>query len=792
MVKRYRYFVDAGTGEMIDSYPTHCGFTHYTFEGEKAHSEAPHNHSSVNLLTKESEVLADGPRTATARDLFNINRTINTYEVNAGFFMIDASRPMHNPGSSSFPNDAQGVIWTVDSRNTSPENDNFNAFHVTSNNNSWNDPISVSAHYNGGESYLYFKNVHGRNSINDQNGNILSFINIVEKDGTDMDNAFWNGKAMFYGNGNIGFSSPLAKGLDVAGHEMSHGVVQTTANLEYRNESGALNESYADIFGAMIDRDDWKIGDDVANPNYFRSGTMRDMENPHNGGNSLNDNGWQPSHYNERYTGTQDNGGVHINSGIPNHAYFLFATASGVGKDKAEKVFYRALDRYLVASSQFVDLRVATMQAAADLYGANSAVSTALKNALDAVGIPGGSGGNYQNDYQENPGDPYMIVSDYDETAIYLVDGNGNIVGNPFINFGTVSRVSVTDDGSYAVFIGEDNTMYEIDFGNNSFQQIQSETIWRNVAISKDGSRLAAITLDYDEFIYVYDFGRQEWATFELYNPTYSTGVSTGDVVYPDILEWDFSGQWVMYDAYNELGTFFGNIDYWDIGFCNVWSTASNNFASGEVSKLFTGLADNTSVGNPTFSKRSPYIIAFDFLDNNQDDYWIMTANLETGEVSDPPIFQNLVIGYPNFTPSDQFISYDAESTSGDPVVAIQKLNSNKLSAAASPSIFITGGTKGVWFADGLRPLSTDDKPVVQNGNILPNPVADFFKIQLEGEQDIQTIRLVNSIGQLVRILPVAQLNTGWNISDLPAGLYTVTLHDQQNKHSASLRLVKK
>ncbi|MCB0662322.1 MAG: T9SS type A sorting domain-containing protein, partial [Saprospiraceae bacterium] len=106
--------------------------------------------------------------------------------------------------------------------------------------------------------------------------------------------------------------------------------------------------------------------------------------------------------------------------------------------------------------------------------------------------------------------------------------------------------------------------------------------------------------------------------------------------------------------------------------------------------------------------------------------------------------------------------------------------------------IFITGGTKGVWFADGLRPLSTDDKPVVQNGNILPNPVADFFKIQLEGEQDIQTIRLVNSIGQLVRILPVAQLNTGWNISDLPAGLYTVTLHDQQNKHFASLRLVKK
>lgn len=793
LVKRYRYFVDAESGAIIDSYPTHCGLTHEDFSQESKKE----NKCEMEITVSKSAIqpassMADGARTATARDLFNINRTINTYEVGNTFYMIDASRPMHNPGGSNFPDNALGVIWTIDARNTSPENSNFNAFHVTSGNNSWNNQIAVSAHYNGGESYLYFKNVHGRNSINDQNGNMLSFINVVEADGSDMDNAFWNGKFMFYGNGNIGFSSPLAKGLDVAGHEMSHGVIQTTANLEYRNESGALNESFADVFGAMIDRDDWKIGDDVANPNFFLSGTMRDMADPHNGGNSLNDNGWQPKHYNERYTGSQDNGGVHINSGIPNHAYYLFATASGVGKDKAEKVFYRALNNYLVASSQFVDLRVATMQAAADLYGANSAVSTALKNALDAVGIPGGSGGNYQNDHPENPGDPYMITSDINETAIYLVDGNGNVIGNPFINFGSVSRVSVTDDGSYAVFIGEDNTMYEINFTNNSFQQIQDEAIWRNVAISKDGSRLAAITLDFDNLIYVYDFGRQEWATFELYNPTYSSGVSTGDVAYPDILEWDFSGQWVMYDAFNELGTGFGNIDYWDIGFCNVWNTASGNFATGEVAKLFSGLAENTSVGNPTFSKRSPYIIAFDYLDNSVGDFWVMTANLETGDVSDPPIFENLVIGYPNFSPSDRFLSYDAESTEGDAIIALQELNSNKLSAAAGPTIFITGGTKGVWFADGVRPLSTDEKNLLKSGKILPNPVSDYFKIDLENNNQVNKVLLVNTLGQVVKDLPGEQIQSGWHIGDLPAGIYTLMLIDTSQRHFASMRLVKK
>ena len=77
-----------------------------------------------------------------------------------------------------------------------------------------------------------------------------------------MDNAFWNGYEMFYGNGIEAFNSPLAKALDVAGHEMSHGVIQNTANLEYISQSGALNESFADIFGAMIDRDDWKMGED--------------------------------------------------------------------------------------------------------------------------------------------------------------------------------------------------------------------------------------------------------------------------------------------------------------------------------------------------------------------------------------------------------------------------------------------------------------------------------------------------------------------------------------------------
>src|SRR6185436_18716992 len=115
-------------------------------------------------------------------------------------------------------------------------------------------------------------------------GNIVSIINVTDENDNNMDNAFWSGAAMFYGNGNQAFTS-LAKGLDVAGHEMSHGVIQNTANLEYLSQSGALNESYADIFGSLIDRDDYKMGEDVVKLNFFPSGALRDLSNPHNGGN---------------------------------------------------------------------------------------------------------------------------------------------------------------------------------------------------------------------------------------------------------------------------------------------------------------------------------------------------------------------------------------------------------------------------------------------------------------------------------------------------------------------------
>jgi bacillolysin len=154
----------------------------------------------------------DGPATANATDLNNVTRTINTYQKNGSYFLLDASRSMFAGGN--IPDDPKGAIWTINAQNTSPENNNFSMVQVSSSNNTWNSKTAVSAHYNGGIAYEYFKNTYNRNSINGSGGTIISIINVNESDGSSMDNAFWNGFAMYYGNGNQSFK-PLAGGLDV-------------------------------------------------------------------------------------------------------------------------------------------------------------------------------------------------------------------------------------------------------------------------------------------------------------------------------------------------------------------------------------------------------------------------------------------------------------------------------------------------------------------------------------------------------------------------------------------------
>lgn len=788
---QWAYFVDAETGKIVHHFSEVCRLHHHLKD-----TETPAIASSPpNPLP---------PLTAIARDLSNVNRTLNVWREGDTLYLIDAARSMFNAARSNFPDNPQGVIWTIDGLNVSPSRDNFVADHVRSINNQWNTAAAVSAHYNAGKAHEYYEQTFGRNSINGQGGNIISLINIADEDGGGLDNAFWNGAAMFYGNGRAAFE-PLAKSIDVAGHEMTHGVIQNEANLEYQDEPGALNESFADIFGAMMDREDWKLGEDVVRVAFFPSGALRDMADPHNGGSSLNDNGWQPESVSEQYRGSEDNGGVHINSGITNRAYYLFATA--VGLDVAEQIYYDVLSNYLVRSSQFIDLRLAVIEVANKDY--NQTVVNAAANAFDAVGIVGGQGSEQPTDVSVNSGNEFILYSNGNQTTLSLNTPAGQVLANPLTNVGTLSKPSVTDDGTIVVYVAQDQTLRALtfDWNNSTFNELtlSAERVWRNAVISKDGNRLAAITNDFDNRVFIFDFSTSPTRSqvYELFNPTFTQGVSTGDVVYSDAMEFDFSGEFLMYDALNSIDNGFGNsIEYWDIGLLQVWNNNTDNFGDGNIQKLFTGLPEDISVGNPTFSKNSPSIVAFDYVDFFNENYFIRAVNVQTGDIG--TIWQNLDIGYPSYSVADDQLLFDGFTgqQGTDRVVAVANLAPDKINGTNSANVLIqgdfSGARWGVWFANGQRVL-TDNKAVDlfdQKLEIFPNPFQEIVYLRGESaKSSVLQIEVFDQLGQRVQqqntSIGTGEWQESLSLRNIPIGTYVIRVSDGASSVSRKILKLK-
>jgi zinc metalloprotease ZmpA len=253
----------------------------------------------------------------------------------------------------------------------------------------------VDAHYGQKVTYDYYKNVHGRNGIDGAGRTGYSRVHY----GTRYNNAFWTDSCfcMTYGDGDGTAFSPLTS-LDVAGHEMTHGVTSRTAGLVYSGESGGLNEATSDIFGSMVefyaananDPGDYLIGEKIRTP-ATPGDALRYMYKPSTDGKSKDC--WYSG------IGTLN---VHYSSGVGNHFFYLLAqgsngspasptcngsTVSGIGRAAAEKIWYRALTVYMTSSTNYAGARTATLNAARDLYGAGSTQYNAVAAAWSAVSV---------------------------------------------------------------------------------------------------------------------------------------------------------------------------------------------------------------------------------------------------------------------------------------------------------------------------------------------------------------------------------------------------------------------
>ncbi|CDM69874.1 Zinc metalloprotease (Elastase) [Clostridium bornimense] len=255
---------------------------------------------------------------------------------------------------------------------------------ITSRNNTWNDPVAVSAIHNFGHVYDYYYNKFNRVSFDNKGASIVASIHYKDiYNWRGLDNAFWSStnSQFIFGDG-YQLCTPLIGALDVVGHEYTHAVVEYTAGLEYQGESGALNESYADILGNIIegkDDEQWLVGEDIMKNGDIAIRSMANPEELH-----------QPSviggeYYVDPNDTTYDNGGVHINSGILNHAAYLMWENGISDKDKLAKLFYNSLF-IMNSTANFQDCRIAVTSAANNL-GMSSEELDIINNAFDEVGI---------------------------------------------------------------------------------------------------------------------------------------------------------------------------------------------------------------------------------------------------------------------------------------------------------------------------------------------------------------------------------------------------------------------
>ncbi|GER88197.1 metalloprotease [Dictyobacter vulcani] len=255
--------------------------------------------------------------------------------------------------------------------------------------------IAVNEAYDAmGWTHAFYLQVFGRNSIDDAGMRLDASVHY----GTLYNNAFWNGECMIFGDGDGQLFNRFTCAVDVVGHEMTHGVTEDECKLAYVGQSGALNESISDVFGSLVkqyanhqtaDQADWLIGHGLFTQKVHGE-ALRSMRAP---GQAYDDpllgRDPQPSHMDHFVQTVEDNGGVHINSGIPNHAFYLAATAiGGFAWEKTGRIWYETLrDPRLRPTATFRMFARLTLTNAERIFGSNSPELSAVRDAWSQVGV---------------------------------------------------------------------------------------------------------------------------------------------------------------------------------------------------------------------------------------------------------------------------------------------------------------------------------------------------------------------------------------------------------------------
>lgn len=719
----------------------------------------------------------DGTVAGSGVDLLGKVRPLKVWQSGTTFYMLDSSKAMFNATTGD------GYIEIFDARGTNVDQFQTKFFVTSTAANSWSIPDAVSASFNLGQTYDFYLERFGRSSFNGSGSNLSAIVRIG-----NYANASWNGelKTMLFGN-----SDRYAGSLDVIGHEVTHGVASSIGNrgvLFYQNQSGALNEAFADIFGEMIEArtigtNDWLMGSQLAN-------IIRSMANP-----ALFD---QPSTMSHYLTTTSDHGGVHGNSGIINRAYYLLATGlnGAIGNNDAERIYYRCLTVSMKPFSQFVDARLGCVAAAETLFGVGSQQALKTAEAFDAVEIlaapvsaPQPSNVNAAIDASDSA----MFIREHwffsRDDLFRIESAQGDPAsGSSLITSVKFSRPAVTGNGAGMLFVGGDESLYAIQTSGSGFTNFDMAGLVHSVAISPQG-RYAAVVFNAapkvpTNQIVILDFVSNVTSTINLVTPV-SDGPPLNNIHHGDQMSFSPDGKQLIYDALSQLRNPDGT-------YHTAWSIFGLDIATLQQ-RVVVPTVDEFDIGNPSFSRTSSRYVIFDaqYADGNSA---VITLDLYAGALGVVGLSRN-GWGYPMFNGDDSRAYFADEdlATSSRRSVFGQQLTPDRMDVVGNTALAISDAKLAVVYRRGTYP-NINTAPSV----ILTSPIANaqftspatVTVSASAGDLDGRVQRVEfwsgEKILQTSTIAPYAL-----NLPSLPAGVFTIyaRVYDDQGASSTSAPL---
>lgn len=616
---------------------------------------------------------------------------------------------------------------------------------TSSTSNFTGDPTAVQAHYGAEKTHAYYIQNHGRNSYNGAGGLIRSYVRY----GNNVVNAFWDGtnNRMSYGNGNGTTYGPVIS-LDITGHEITHGVTQYSANLVYQREPGALNESFSDIFGEMVEyfgkgSNDWLMGTEIG---IGQSGAFRSMANPNLYGDpdTYGGTNWYNPNCSNPNPNTNDYCGVHINSGVQNKWFYILVTGesgtndignaynvTGIGRTKASNIAYRNLTVYLSSSSTFAAARTGAIQAAIDLYGAGSPEVIATTNAWYAVGV----------------GSAYSAPDSQAPTAPTNLAASGTTSSSTSLNW-TASTDNIGVTG------------YNINVNGS------------NVATSATNSfSLTGLnpSTTYSIYVTAYD------AAGNVSGPSNTISVTTAAG----------SSNQLLLGSYFETG-----LGGWTDGGsdCARVRSTTNSYEGSYSMQLRdnSGTASSMTYNSLNVSGFSQIEIKFYFRAisfENGEDFWVQynggsglatVASYAAGTSFNNNTFYvaTIVLDAANYNfPTNAQFRFRADASANDDQVYIDQITITGLSGGALKS---QHNSIRELTAGEILELAPVGKQLGGEVLVFPNPATDVIRIQTDLEA--KSINIFNAEGKLMKRIGSSDLTNPIDVSTLKSGVYFLSV----------------